>query len=97
MIDAYLDWKSDLHTCGRPMSESLRLLGRDDPQYVVGTLECVACEELERFRAQRSKTDEKVYERVNPNYWRLDRVELLAEARANSERQRVEQMAREGR
>lgn len=98
-VDAYLDWKSDLHSCGRPMSESLRLAGREDPAYVVGTLECTACQELERHRAARSKVDEKSYgdSGVNPNVWRLDQVELLAEARANHERQRQEQLARERR
>lgn len=99
MVDAYLDWKADLHTCGRPMSESLRLLGRDDPEYVIGTLECVACEELEKHRAQRSRADEKVHEKsgVNPNAWRLDRVDLMSEARANFDRQRQDQQARERR
>jgi hypothetical protein len=99
MVDAYLDWKADLHTCGRPMSESLRLLGRDDPEYVVATLECVACEELEKHRAARSKVDAKSYENsgVNPSVWRLERVELMAEARANFEQQRQDQQARERR
>lgn len=74
----YKDWLADLHTCGRPMSESLRVHGRPDPNYRRGIRECVACEVLERSRAAEAKRNAKSIEEtgVNPAAWQLDHVEL---------------------
>jgi hypothetical protein len=38
-----MDFKADLHTCGRPLSESLHLDGKPDVDYVLGESVCVAC------------------------------------------------------
>ena len=99
MVDAYLDWKADRHTCGYSRSRGLRLLGRPDPELVAAYLECVGCEELERTRAGHAKSLEKEYERsgVNPMAWREYFVQDMAEARADFERQRQDQQARERR
>lgn len=80
LVDVYKDWLADLHTCGRPMSESLRVNDRDDPDYVVGTRICTACMELEITRAQRAKSDEAMREKgINPDSWRLDHLELRSD------------------
>lgn len=80
LVDAYQDYRADLHTCGRPMSESLRVAGRPDPEYVVGTSICVGCMALDQKRAARQKADEKAHERgEHPEAWRLDTVYTRAE------------------
>jgi hypothetical protein len=43
VVSAYLDYQAELHTCGRPLSESLHVAGQPDPEYVIGELTCVAC------------------------------------------------------
>lgn len=59
------------------------MVGREDPEYVVGTQRCKACEELERHRATRHKGDERAQqEGLNPDSWRVDTVYLKAEAEA---------------
>lgn len=79
----YKDWLADLHTCGRPMSESLRVEGAPDPDYVVGTRICTACMALEKHRAERAKGDERAREDgLNPDGWRLDHVVTRSEALA---------------
>ena len=87
LVDAYKDWLADLHTCGRPMSESLRVEDRDDPDYVVGTRICTACMALEQARAGRARADETDRENgLNPDVWRLDHVALKSEARNDPRR-----------
>jgi hypothetical protein len=85
LIDAYLDWKTDLHTCGRHLSESLQG-ARDDideESYAAGYQVCSACMALEYRRAELAKADEAERERGrNPEAWRLWRVDLLPEAEA---------------
>jgi hypothetical protein len=78
-VDAYKDVLADLHTCGRPMSESLRVAGRPDPKYRRAVRECVACEVLERSRAAQAKRDEESIQEtgVNPAAWQLDHLELI--------------------
>lgn len=86
MIDALLDWRADLHSCGRPLSESLHdptRPGRDQAQYVVGTQTCRACQALDKRQAERHKDDKALIEAGrNPDAWRLDTVVLKTEAAA---------------
>lgn len=79
LVDAYKDHLADLHTCGRPMSESLRVIGRPDPEYRRAVRECVACEALERSRAAQHKREEQQIQEtgVNPAAWQLDHLELI--------------------
>ncbi len=80
LVDAYKDWLSDLHVCGRPMSESLRVDGQPDPDYEVGVRICVACMALEQYRAHQSGADKTDRERgLNPDAWRLHTVYSKAE------------------
>lgn len=73
------------------MSESLRVIGQPDPKYVMGTRICVACMALETARAERAADDEEQLERgVHPDAWRLDHVELLADALARLKSQKDE-------
>jgi hypothetical protein len=81
LVDAYQDWRADLHSCGRPLSESLRVRGREDPKYVVGTQVCVACLALERHRHTRAEADEKAG-RKGLEAARVDTVYTLDEMRA---------------
>lgn len=57
--------------------------GRERPEYVVGSKVCLACEALDKHRAEHAKKDEKAIESGrNPAASRLDEVYLMAEARA---------------
>lgn len=81
LVDALEDWEADLHTCGRPMSESLRLTGRDDPIYVVGRKICVACKELDREQKALGDQWEKAHEAgYHPESYTLLTVHTIAEA-----------------
>lgn len=55
VVLASLDWTAELHSCGRPLSESLRTDGRPPPDYVVGELECTACRRSEAYVAKHHK------------------------------------------
>lgn len=105
LIDAYLTWKADLHTCGRPLSESLHDPDSDepDPDYQVGTETCRACMALDRWHADQAKNDEPLRKAGrNPDSWRLRTVlpfaELPAEEReaitANRRRREAERERR---
>lgn len=80
-MDGLADWEADLHSCGRPMSESLRLTGRDDPVYVVGRKICVACKELDREQKALNDSWEKAHESgYRPERYTLLTVHTIAEA-----------------
>lgn len=49
VVAAYLDYRTELHSCGRPLSEALHVEGRPDPDYVVGELTCTACAASDRY------------------------------------------------
>lgn len=40
MVNAWLNWTADRHTCGRPLSE---MSGPVRPSYVVSESECLGC------------------------------------------------------
>lgn len=84
LLRAYQSWKADqCPGCDRPLSESLRVAGRPDPEYVVGTYVCCGCLELDAHRANRAKADEKSHEDGrHPDLARRDTVYTRAEARA---------------
>lgn len=81
LFDAYQSWKADLCPgCGRPLSESLRLEGRPDPSYAVGTQICTGCLELDAHRAHRAQGDKAAREDGrHPDVARLDTVYTHAE------------------
>lgn len=80
-MDALADWEADLHICGRPMSESLRVLGRDDPTYVVGRKICLACRELDREMKGLDDQWKKAHEAgYHPERYTLLTVHTIAEA-----------------
>lgn len=84
-VDAYLDWKADLHVCGRPMSEALKDAqpGIDEESYRSGYRTCYACMALEYERAGTAHGDKDLRERgIDPESWRLWHVELKPEAAA---------------
>lgn len=94
MHDALLDWRADLHSCGRPLSESLQLAGRPDPDYVIGEMVCLACRKLDEHRAIRAKGDEQARkDGRQPDTYRLDRVDTRAEALARIQAQRDREAA----
>lgn len=83
ILDAYRDWRANLHTCGHPLTEVLQgaddLLDEDD--FVGGYQVCLACMALERDRSQTAKGDEGERERGrNPESWRLWRVDRRPDA-----------------
>lgn len=83
LVDALAEWEADLHICGRPMSESLRVIGRDDPTYVVGRKICVACKELDRERKSLNDGWKKSHEAgYRPETYTLLTVHTVAEAQA---------------
>lgn len=90
LVEAYLDWKADMCPgCGRPRSESLRVEGRPDPQYVVGTLICTGCLELDAHRAHRATGDKQAHEQGrHPDLARLDTVYTRAEATQMAQQRR---------
>lgn len=57
VVTVYLDYRSELHQCGRPLSESLHVEGRPDPEYVVGELRCVACRRSADYVDKHHKKD----------------------------------------
>lgn len=82
LLDAYLNWKADLHTCGRPLSESLHDPDSDepDPDYQVGVETCRACMALDRHHVEQSKSDKKLRDAGrNPDSWRMTTVVPLSE------------------
>lgn len=80
LVDAYTDFTADLHICGRPMSESLRVDGQPDEKYEIGERICVACMALEQYRSLQEKGDQASRERgLNPAAWRLQTVYSKAE------------------
>ena len=75
LMDALGAWENDLHTCGRPMSESLRVIGRPDPEYAVAAQICVGCQQLDGWWATRKDMLEKAHEDGrHPETYMLPRV-----------------------
>lgn len=88
MVDALLNWREDLHTCGRPLSESLHDPDKspdEQIEYVVGVETCRACQALDKFHAQKAEdpNEKKLREAGrNPDSWRLPTVMPASEAAA---------------
>lgn len=81
LLDALTDWESDLHTCGRQLSESLQLVGRPDPKYVVGDQVCLGCKALDQFWANRKGLLEDAHKEGRyPERYMLPRVYSESEA-----------------
>ena len=91
LVDALADWEDGLHTCGRHMSESLKLEGRPDPRYVVGARICLACKELDAHLAALAKGWEKAHkDNRHPERYTLHNVYLLEEAQQMIEAQQAQ-------
>ncbi|GAA1436292.1 hypothetical protein GCM10009616_35720 [Microlunatus lacustris] len=82
LIDAYLNWKGDLHVCGRPLTESLHDEDSDepDPDYQVAVETCRACMALDKDRARRTEADKTLRDAGrNPDSWRVETVLPITE------------------
>jgi hypothetical protein len=81
LLDALTDWEADLHVCGRPMSESLRVVGKNEPTYVVGRKICLACKEVDREQKALNDQWKKMHEAgYYPEHYTLLTVHTIAEA-----------------
>lgn len=88
LLDALTDWESDMHTCGRQLSESLQLVGRPDPRYTVGDQICLGCKAEDDFWAKRMKEWEQAHkDGRHPERYTLPRVYLESEAAEIAKRQ----------
>lgn len=84
ILDTYLNWRANLHHCGRPLTESL--LGArpdiDEFSYAAGYQVCYACMALHQRQVEVNKEDKPQHERGwSPNAWRSWRVDLIPEAK----------------
>ena len=87
-MEALSDYEDGLHSCGRHMSESLRLLGRPDPEYVVGQRVCLACKELDATQAGLAKKWEQSHkDGRHPERYTLLNVYTKDEAKAIAQKQ----------
>lgn len=81
------DLHSDLHTCGQPLSESLRYApgtepeGYVKPDYEAKTYFCLACEEVARIQDAWARDDEEKSKKNQPAY---PSARLVAVERINS-------------
>lgn len=60
LVDAYLDWKADLHSCGHPLTETLLEAGKPAPRYQAGFTVCAACLALSNAQQAQAKKDAPV-------------------------------------
>lgn len=80
MFDAYHDIKADVHTCGRPLSESLKDPDVPDPDYQVSVEVCRACMAYDKFRAEHAKSDDDLRTQGrHPETYRIHTVLPLAD------------------
>lgn len=80
MFDAWLDYRADLHTCGQPLSESLKDPDKPDPDYQVAVEECRACKAYAAFRAEHAEADEALRAKgMDPGSYRIHTVMPMAE------------------
>lgn len=89
LVDVYLNWKADLHVCGRPLTESLHdpASSQPDPNYQVGTETCRACMALDKHHADQAKLDEPLRQQGrNPDSWRMTTVLPLDQLPAEVQR-----------
>jgi hypothetical protein len=59
-VDAYLDWKADLHSCGHPLSEALLDRDKTPAKYQAGFTVCGACLALAHAQQAQAKRDAPV-------------------------------------
>lgn len=57
IVLAFMAYRNDIHSCGRPLSESLHKAGQPDPEYVMGELVCVACKRSDEYVKRHHKKD----------------------------------------
>jgi hypothetical protein len=80
MVDVYLDHRADLHTCGRPLSESLKDTDKPDPDYQVVQEICLACMAYDKYQAEQTKADEPLREQGrHPDSYRVHTMRPLIE------------------
>lgn len=80
MIATHQDWEADLHSCGRPRSESLKDTDKPDPEYQPMIEVCLACQAIDRDVVKSRPGDEKYTEAGgNPESWRIRSVLPLAD------------------
>lgn len=60
LVDAYLDWKADLHSCGHPLTETLMEAGKPPARYQAGFTVCAACVALSNAQRAQEKKDAPV-------------------------------------
>lgn len=85
MVDTWLDVKADRHTCGRPLSESLKDPDKPNPEYQVAEEVCLACMAYDKFRAAQEKTDEPLRAQGrHPESYRIHTILPLAEIPAEA-------------
>lgn len=59
-MQAVIDIRADQCSgCGEPLSETLRVAGKPDPQYTAMVAVCVSCEAKERVMAILEKKDQQ--------------------------------------
>lgn len=74
MINAVLDFQADKHSCGRPLSESLKDDDPDwqDPLYQVGVQVCMACMAYDKYQAAHRGDDKTLTDAGrDPSSWRI--------------------------
>lgn len=77
MIYALDEYEGDLCPgCGQPLSESLHVDGRPDPEYAYSYAVCVGCVVKERGQANQDKKD-TIREKSGGTVWRNARRWLL--------------------
>lgn len=88
LLNTYLDWKSDRHTCGRQLSEVLYDSTKPDPELLAIHFECLGCKAEQEFWRDKHKQWERLHEEgVHPERWTLPVIMTRAEAEAHRIRQ----------
>ena len=88
LVDCLKDYDAGMHTCGRHLSESLKVEGQEPPDYVVGKQICLACKELDATRAAAAKANAELHKQGrHPEEYTLLTVWTRAEAVAKAREQ----------
>lgn len=75
MVDALVDYRNDLHVCGRPLSEALWDSDKESPEYHVSVEVCLACQALDKDDAERAGKDKAMRDGGrNPEGWRVKTI-----------------------
>lgn len=80
MVDVLRNMQADRHTCGRPLTESLKDPDKPDPDYQVMEETCLACRAYDAYLAGRVEEDAKLREQgFHPERYRIHTMMPLAE------------------